>query len=83
MEPKLLETCDIWWQGPSFLSGNENYWPNGVDEPLDLPEVRIIKQNFPKDFDLLNKYSSCVTLQRLVGFSITQLGRKTKVFWEN
>lgn len=75
MEPSLLKACRLWWHGPTFLLENEDCWVHGEEENefLDVPEGRIVKQSFisiPKSFDLLNKYSSFIKLQRVVAYCL-------------
>lgn len=42
IEPKTLLECNLWWEGPSWLSLSSDLWPIGKPEIFEL-------QNYPED----------------------------------
>lgn len=44
--PRSIKTSTLWWQGPSWLQKNENYWPRDNSINCDLPELKPNEQSF-------------------------------------
>ncbi|KAL6250854.1 hypothetical protein P5V15_014916 [Pogonomyrmex californicus] len=56
-----------WIHRPSWLSEKEHSWPNSITITSEIPEQRItINLKIERSFELLQQYSSIVTLRRVV-----------------
>ncbi|XP_026474282.1 uncharacterized protein LOC113377981 [Ctenocephalides felis] len=69
-----LKTCELWWNGPSWLSENTDRWPN-VDPSLDavLPEQRVllVKENSSSFLDTFcQRFSSLRKMTRVLAYCL-------------
>ena len=75
LRPEDLRHCELWWQGPSWLSKHTKSWPiQQVPKITNLPEERkcdralvIINE---LDFSLLRRYSSLNRLTRITAYCL-------------
>lgn len=71
MSPKDIQNCNLWWQGPSWLKCDKNYWPNSVISTTELPELKTDTLLVSKDQNYLidfNRFSSLSRLRRCMAY---------------
>ncbi|XP_075162954.1 uncharacterized protein LOC142235578 [Haematobia irritans] len=77
--PKDLKACNIWWQGPNWLTENEETWPvnkfkSNMQPAAIKPTVysfattKLTKPSSSEYPDLLLRYSSFNKLQRVTAY---------------
>ncbi|XP_051166617.1 uncharacterized protein LOC127284933 [Leptopilina boulardi] len=70
---EILEST-LWKKGPTWLSRDEHLWPNKIISVREIPEKKkviastICLKLTIRDRDLLKKYSSLLTLQKIIAF---------------
>nr|CAH7726126.1 unnamed protein product [Callosobruchus chinensis] len=70
--PSEIINCDLWWQGPTWITDSHTEWPNVLSHVEDLPEVKskivatpavINEIKFPYD-----KFSNLTRLRRCLAW---------------
>lgn len=73
VSPEQLTKSDIWWHGPSWLSQDEQRWPQKIKlEPSkELPEKRIL-HSLPVTVDqnIFDRFSTLTKLQRTIAYCL-------------
>jgi hypothetical protein len=74
LNPDQLLSCQLWWEGPSFLMQSKQFWPNSKPDSLsEVPEAKehylvALKVNLSFELDLFERYSSLLKLQRITAY---------------
>ncbi|XP_050301535.1 uncharacterized protein LOC126739769 [Anthonomus grandis grandis] len=73
VSPKQILNLDLWWNGPQFLGGDEDTWPQSIVKPENLPDLRTKKKIFSLmsiEFDeyIFSKFSSYSKLVRVTAW---------------
>ncbi|KAL0881752.1 hypothetical protein ABMA27_001541 [Loxostege sticticalis] len=75
-DAKQLESCDLWWQGPTFLSCYDNSnWPShpSVIKDCELPEFKVqchVNTNISESYfaNIIKRFSNLIKLQRVIAY---------------
>jgi hypothetical protein len=74
LNPDQLLSCQLWWEGPSFLMQSKQFWPNSKPDSLsEVPEAKerylvALKVSLSFELDLFERYSSLLKLQRITAY---------------
>lgn len=81
IEPKNLQSCNLWWKGPDWLSKPESDWPksniemfNNENVPQEISSElkgsKVHTFHTMNTFKLFDKYSSFSKLQRVLAYCL-------------
>jgi hypothetical protein len=71
--PIDFQECQIWWQGPNWLSEAESSWPVIINKwVMDIPEQRIttVTLHTQVEDDNTSRFSSFGRLQRVIAYCL-------------
>lgn len=69
IQPHILSTLSMWWNGPSWLCQESDTWPSNPKLPREIPEIRPVKlvlvTTRAAGSWLLDRYSNYMQLIRI------------------
>ncbi|XP_025831267.1 uncharacterized protein LOC112904716 [Agrilus planipennis] len=80
VEPKLLQSHKLWWNGPRWLSLGKIHWPSPQYEESNVPDQRLlthisVEQN---NIELFSKFSELNKLMRVVSYCFRFISNVSK-----
>ncbi|KAK9694485.1 Pao retrotransposon peptidase [Popillia japonica] len=83
VSPDVIKNSTLWWNGPSFLQGDETTWPRSDFSNSALPELKKTVQAFvsidPEPFPMTN-FSSYSRLRRVSNSALPELKKTVQAF---
>ncbi|KAL0881931.1 hypothetical protein ABMA27_001690 [Loxostege sticticalis] len=76
-DAKQLQNCQLWWNGPTFLTQREEEWPQQPSRTTetDLPEFKALCNFTTEQTDYKTHYANCINrfssftkLQRVIAY---------------
>nr|CAH7765187.1 unnamed protein product [Callosobruchus chinensis] len=72
--PSEIINCDLWWHGPTWITGSQTEWPNVLSHVEDLPKVKSKIVATPTAIDKIkfpyNEFSNFTRLQRCLTWTL-------------